>query len=292
MRHPVDNPTISQGYQDNKWSYGYGAFGHTGIDYGVGEGNIVRAVHSGTVVGVGTNSSYVGGLYVIVSGSGGYQAYTGHMSRIDVSHGQSVSEGQQIGLSGRTGYVTGPHVHFQVRDSAGNLVNPLSLITNSAPSGAVGGDVITANDVGRVRVINSEVEGYPLHATHAGAYDAVEMKAWTGNSFQNLIDQKWRQGEAFRTMREAKSAFYDTWANKVGELSTRPTKAELDAINVALKASHQAVLDAEAKLALQLAKPPEVIKEQVEVDKPFTDQDGMNWLKKKINQLFGRAIFK
>ena len=35
----------------------------------------------------------------------------------------------------------------------------------------------------------------------------------------------------------------------------------------------------------------EVIKE-VEVDKPFTDQDGLNWLKKKINQLFGRAIFK
>ena len=282
MRHPVDNPVISQGYQDNKNLYGYGAFGHTGIDYGVGDGTIVRAVHTGTVVDVGTNENYVGGLYVIVSGSG-YKAYTGHMSRIDVSVGQSVSEGQQIGLSGRTGYVIGPHVHFQVRDSSGNLVNPLSLITNSAPSGAVGGDVITANDVGRVRVINSEVEGYPLHATHAGAYDAVEMKAWTGNTFQNLIDQKWRQGEAFRTAREAKDAFYNTWANKVGELSTRPTKAELDALNVALKESHQAVADAEAKLAEQLAKPPEVIKETVTV--PLTWKTVLPWIISQIKGL-------
>lgn len=285
MRHPVDNPTISQGYQANKNLYGYGAFGHTGIDYGVWDGTIVRAVHTGTVVGVGTNENYVGGKYVIVRGSGGYEAYTGHMSRIDVSHGQQVTEGQQIGLSGRTGYVTGPHVHFQVRDSSGNLVNPLSLISASS---AEGDDVITPDKVDVLRIGHSEIGGWDMNDTHSGKNDKIYLDAWNGKPEASFIRAQWQAGEAFRNARQAKAAFYDTWASKVGELSTRPTKAELDALNVALKASHQAVIDAEAKLAIELAKPPEVIVETVEKEVELTWKTVKPFLIQEFNKFIGR----
>ena len=79
-----------------------------------------------TVVSAGWNGGY--GKCVIVNHGNGYTTVYGHMSRIAVSAGQSVSMGSVLGYVGSTGNSTGPHLHFEVRASAtATPINPLSF---------------------------------------------------------------------------------------------------------------------------------------------------------------------
>ena len=55
------------------------------------------------------------GNYVVISHESGLSSVYAHLSRIDVKKGEIVRVGEQIGLSGKTGAVTGPHLHFEVR---------------------------------------------------------------------------------------------------------------------------------------------------------------------------------
>ncbi|MCL5047014.1 MAG: peptidoglycan DD-metalloendopeptidase family protein [Actinobacteria bacterium] len=83
---------------------------HMGIDYGMTEGNVVKAMQGGVVWATGYDSQGFGN-YVFLSHEGGqYYSHYGHLKTISVSQGQSVSKGQQVGLSGNTGASTGPHL--------------------------------------------------------------------------------------------------------------------------------------------------------------------------------------
>jgi murein DD-endopeptidase MepM/ murein hydrolase activator NlpD len=75
-----------------------------------------------TVAGWPDNSGY--GNRVMIDHGNGYVTLYGHMSRIDVTVGQTVNRGDRIGLEGSTGRSTGPHLHFEVR-KGGATVNPL-----------------------------------------------------------------------------------------------------------------------------------------------------------------------
>jgi hypothetical protein len=103
---------------------------HLGVDFAVGIGTTVIASADGVVKSSGGNSkntygtkdrSY--GLYVIIDHGGGYETVYAHLSQISVSGGQAVKQGQAIGLSGNTGYSTGPHLHFELRKN-GNKIDP------------------------------------------------------------------------------------------------------------------------------------------------------------------------
>ena len=98
---------------------------HPGIDIGVPEGTPIHAAAAGTVIYCGEESGY-GNLVVIDHHNGLATAY-GHQSRIAVSCGQNVAQGDIIGYSGCTGFCTGPHVHFEVRVN-GNPVDPLGYL--------------------------------------------------------------------------------------------------------------------------------------------------------------------
>lgn len=98
---------------------------HKGIDWGTPVGTPVYASCGGTVVKAGWGSGY--GNVVYINHPDGKQTRYGHLSRVLVSAGQSVSQGQKIALSGNTGVSTGPHVHFEVL-SGGTAINPLKLI--------------------------------------------------------------------------------------------------------------------------------------------------------------------
>jgi murein DD-endopeptidase MepM/ murein hydrolase activator NlpD len=102
----------------------WGGF-HPGIDIGVPEGTPIHAAAAGTVIYCSWEDGY-GNLVVIDHHNGLATAYA-HQSKIEVSCGQDVTQGQEIGLTGCTGYCLGPHLHFEVRVD-GNPVDPLGYL--------------------------------------------------------------------------------------------------------------------------------------------------------------------
>ncbi|TKA09400.1 M23 family metallopeptidase [Actinacidiphila oryziradicis] len=112
------------------WSSGY----HTGTDFAASSGTPVGSVGRGTVVQGGYDGSY--GNDVIIRMPDGMYTLYGHLSSINVSVGQSVIPGQRIGLSGATGNVTGPHLHFEVRttQSYGSDVDPVAYLRSHGVS--------------------------------------------------------------------------------------------------------------------------------------------------------------
>jgi len=106
---------------------GVGSTNHQGIDIGAAYGTNVLASKSGTVLLACWYGGY-GNCVIIQHGAGGYYTTYGHMSRILVSEGQEVSQGQVIGLCGSTGNSTGPHIHFEIHE-AGVVKNPLDYFT-------------------------------------------------------------------------------------------------------------------------------------------------------------------
>lgn len=98
---------------------------HSGTDFRAKVGVPIKASNSGVVVLV-KDRFYSGGSLVIDHGHGIYTCYF-HMSKFDVNKGDKVTKAQIIGLSGDSGRVTGPHLHFSARVS-GVQVDPLQLI--------------------------------------------------------------------------------------------------------------------------------------------------------------------
>ncbi len=98
---------------------------HEGLDLGAAYGSPIAAAAAGVVIYAGWEGGY-GNLVVIDHGGGLATAY-GHQSRIAVSLGQSVAQGQVIGYVGSTGHSTGPHLHFEVRVD-GQAVDPLGYL--------------------------------------------------------------------------------------------------------------------------------------------------------------------
>ncbi len=98
---------------------------HKGIDIAGPVGTPINAAADGTVIAAGWNSGGYGNL-VEVRHSDGTTTRYGHNSRLSVSIGQTVRQGQQVAEMGSTGHSTGPHLHFEIRPSGGNAVNPIA----------------------------------------------------------------------------------------------------------------------------------------------------------------------
>ncbi|MFE6041368.1 peptidoglycan DD-metalloendopeptidase family protein [Streptomyces sp. NPDC056452] len=129
---PVANGSVSTQYRvaGASWSSGY----HTGSDFQAASGTSVRSIGPGTVVSAGWSGAY-GNEVVIKHDDGMYSQYA-HLSSLGVSAGQTVTGGQQIGLSGSTGNSTGPHLHFEVRTgpSYGSDVDPIAYLRSHGVS--------------------------------------------------------------------------------------------------------------------------------------------------------------
>ena len=98
---------------------------HTGLDISASTGTAVKAAASGTVIWSGYKGAF--GNLVVISHSNGVQTYYGHCSKLYVSAGQTVSQGQTISAVGSTGNSTGPHLHFEIRVN-GVAYNPQSYV--------------------------------------------------------------------------------------------------------------------------------------------------------------------
>ncbi|MFD4997585.1 transglycosylase family protein [Streptomyces buecherae] len=129
---PVANSTMGTPYHQSggSWSSGY----HTGVDFPVATGTSVKSIGAGQVVSAGWAGSY--GNQVVIRHADGHYSQYAHLSQLSVSTGQSVTGGQQIGLSGSTGNSSGPHLHFEVRTGAGygSDVDPVSYLRGKGVS--------------------------------------------------------------------------------------------------------------------------------------------------------------
>ncbi len=98
---------------------------HKGIDWATPVGTAVMASSTGTVARAGWGSGY--GYVVYINHADGRQTRYGHLSKVLVKQGQTVSQGQKIALSGNTGVSTGPHLHFEILIN-GSQVNPIQYL--------------------------------------------------------------------------------------------------------------------------------------------------------------------
>ncbi|TMK75481.1 MAG: hypothetical protein E6G48_01405 [Actinobacteria bacterium] len=117
---PVSGPITSPFCEPRPWESC-----HPGIDIGVPTGTPIHAVADGTVSIAGPEGGY--GNYTCIDHGGGLSSCYAHQESISVSVGQTVSQGQVIGISDCTGLCFGPHLHFEVRVN-GQVVDPMGYL--------------------------------------------------------------------------------------------------------------------------------------------------------------------
>ncbi len=100
---------------------------HYGVDLAADVGTEVRCFADGSVTAVGDSSSY--GRYCVVAHERGYSTLYAHCSRIAVSSGAEVKQGQKIAEVGDTGMATGPHLHFELQRE-GTYLNPIYYVSS------------------------------------------------------------------------------------------------------------------------------------------------------------------
>ncbi|MBQ1538147.1 MAG: M23 family metallopeptidase [Ruminococcus sp.] len=115
---------------------------HNGIDIATGSirGADIIASASGTVILVNNTCTHDYGKdyscgcgwgygnYCIIDHGNGYYTLYGHSEHICVYEGQVVKKGDKLGTVGSTGFSTGPHLHFEVRDSNNNTLDPENFV--------------------------------------------------------------------------------------------------------------------------------------------------------------------
>lgn len=116
-------PTVG-GYVSSHLGQRWGRH-HDGIDIARPSDRTIKASDNGRVIFADWDGTY--GQKVVIDHNNGYQTVYGHLASISVSVGQTVGQGQKLGIMGSTGRSTGVHLHFEVKKN-GALVNPLSVL--------------------------------------------------------------------------------------------------------------------------------------------------------------------
>ncbi len=122
LQYPLANVKITQYFGNTPFASKnpqvYNGGGHNGVDFSAKVGTPILAAAGGTVLGTGDTDRACNGVsygkWVLVKHANGLTTLSAHLSVIQVSAGQSVASGEKLGLSGNTGYSTGPHLHFTV----------------------------------------------------------------------------------------------------------------------------------------------------------------------------------
>lgn len=131
--------------------------GHMGIDYGTPEGSPIWAAGEGKVIFAGLDAETMQtatagyGIHVKIQHPEGHQTIYGHLSTLAVAAGEWVRMGQVLGAAGNTGRSTAPHLHFELRTSPTQAVDPATYIVDKIPTRLMKGTITPAGDGLRVR---------------------------------------------------------------------------------------------------------------------------------------------
>ncbi len=123
--NPLLSMVVTSGYGNRNHPVLKRVLSHGALDLRAKTGTKVMAAKSGTVTYAGNARGY--GKVIIVKHPDGYETRYAHLSKINVRKGQRIDQNQIIALSGATGRVTGPHLHFEIRKN-GKVQNPLEYL--------------------------------------------------------------------------------------------------------------------------------------------------------------------
>lgn len=102
------------------------SFIHPGVDLVAPTGTAVHPIMDGTVETVSYDPLGYGN-HIIIKHDEGYESLYAHLSKVEVTEGEPVKLGTEIGSSGSTGFSTGPHLHLEVHLN-GQITNPADLV--------------------------------------------------------------------------------------------------------------------------------------------------------------------
>ena len=128
LSSPVEFSRISSGFSMRFHPILQTWRAHLGTDFAATTGTPARTVGEGIVEFSGVQNGY--GYVVFIKHRSGHETVYAHLSKILVQRGQSVSQGQTIGLVGSTGWATGPHLHFEFRVN-GLQQDPMTIAKQS-----------------------------------------------------------------------------------------------------------------------------------------------------------------
>ncbi|MYS37899.1 murein DD-endopeptidase MepM/ murein hydrolase activator NlpD [Streptomyces sp. KhCrAH-43] len=170
---PVNVPYGTRfGVAGRMWSSGH----HTGLDFPAAVGTAIKAVADGRVSQATSGGPY--GIHAMLNHGRGLASLYAHMSKVLVSVGDTVRQGQTIGRVGATGNVTGPHLHLEARQN-GRSVDPMKYLTN-------GGQGFTAGAKGAAQeYAKSQLSRFGWGASQFGPLKAL----WQGESGWNHFAQ-------------------------------------------------------------------------------------------------------
>lgn len=124
---PLDNTAapVTDGYGYKKHPITGKETFHPGLDFDEAAGREIYAVGAGTVTTAEYNE--VWGYYAVIDHGDGYQSLYAHMPSLQVEAGQTVEQGEVIGVVGSTGWATGPHLHLSIYKN-GETVDPMTVL--------------------------------------------------------------------------------------------------------------------------------------------------------------------
>lgn len=102
---------------------------HTGIDFSMPTGTELRSIRDGIVTQVNDLGNQNAGKMIKIKWEDGHEAIYGHLSKFNVSEGQLVHKGDIIGYSGNSGFSTGAHLHFGLKEH-GAFIDPSPYIND------------------------------------------------------------------------------------------------------------------------------------------------------------------
>ena len=122
---PTNNTRVVTSPYGERWCPFHGYESHNGADIDAARGSAVLAAKSGRVIQAGWNGGY--GISVMIAHDDGITTLYGHMDGCSVSVGQTVSQGETIGICGSTGNSTGAHIHYTMYKNGGTI-DPLPYL--------------------------------------------------------------------------------------------------------------------------------------------------------------------
>lgn len=122
---PTNNTRVVTSPYGERWCPFHGYESHNGADIDAARGSAVLAAKSGRVIQAGWNGGY--GISVMIAHDDGITTLYGHMDGCSVSVGQTVSQGETIGICGNTGNSSGAHIHYTMYKN-GDTIDPLPYL--------------------------------------------------------------------------------------------------------------------------------------------------------------------